>query len=114
MYFTVAVIIGFVIPLPNGLPEYPQITIQDSAYLACMAKTKEWVKIPHIDSNLYSKYSVIKLVERNHYGVIVYTMEGTSYQCDLARLIGGKWFLKSLYVKTANPYGLPLFLEFTK
>ena len=77
----------------------PRFSIQESAWLACLSLAKEQTKLDRIDAYIYSIYSVIRLTEKDHYGVIVYTMNGGSYQCDLARRIDGNWFLKSLYVK---------------
>ena len=83
----------------QGPPEFPIITIQESAWTACIALAKEQLKIDHIDADIYSRYSVMKLMERDHYSAIVYATDGGSYKCDLARLISGRWFLKSLYIK---------------
>ena len=100
-------VIGFIaltilmaaLPVPNGRPEYPQRTLQESAWVACIFLAQERAKLDQMDVDLYARNSVIMLVERDHYGVIVYTMNGSSFQCDLARQIGGRWFLKSLYVR---------------
>ncbi|HZM25018.1 MAG TPA: hypothetical protein VFC02_24925 [Anaerolineales bacterium] len=83
---------------PSNKPP-PRSSIQESAWLACISLAKEQAKIDRIDAYIYSRYSAITLTEKDHYGVIVYTMDGRSYQCDLARQIGGSWFLKSLYIK---------------
>jgi hypothetical protein len=93
-----ALAIGVAVLWPsNELP--PRFSIQESAWLACISLAKEQAKLDRIDAYIYSMYSVIRLTEKDHYGVIVYTMDGSSYQCDLARWIDGSWFLKSLYVK---------------
>ena len=92
------VIIIAALPIPGGTPEIPNISIQKSAYLGCIDLAEKQAQVD-IYPNYYSHYSVMKLVEKEHYGVIVYTMDGKSYQCDLSRWLSGRWFLKSLYVK---------------